>query len=138
MNEDYYEEFDNMTFEVDEDAELDAFLELIAPDFLKYADAPKILNKERVMDLATAEKALREIFKDVKNVKITSEANEEIAGFGTISITAPEAEISSMFTFAGVLLLSDGIEIFPRTDGLVQIDFGFYDTALPINLKGSN
>ena len=30
MNEDYYEEFDNMTFEVDEDAELDAFLELIA------------------------------------------------------------------------------------------------------------
>ena len=134
-NNHYYEEFDNMHFKTDDEAEDDAIVELVAPIFEKYIEIPKIINVERVIDAAAVEKGLREIFKDVKNVTIQSEINEEVAGFGSISITAPAAEIKRMHTFAGALLLSDGIEIFPRTDGLVQIDFGFYDTALPIGDK---
>lgn len=135
-NNHYYEEFDNMHFETDDEAEDDAIVELVAPIFEKYIEIPKIINVERVIDVAVVERGLRDIFKDVKNVTIQSETNEEVAGFGSISITAPAAEIKRMHTFAGALLLSDGLEVFPRTDGIVEMVFDFQNTATVI--KGTN
>ena len=63
---------------------------------------------------------------DEKNVKVSCHLHEPLESSGYISIIGKNISIVNTLNFVSVLTQANNVEIYPKTDGTVQINLMFY------------
>lgn len=84
-----------------------------------------IIVPQRMMQLAYAYKILKSITDGI-NVKVTYTLHEPYNFVGSISIEGDSLEFCNTELFAKAAQLASNFEIYPKTDGTVQMNFAFY------------
>lgn len=81
---------------------------------------------ERVKQVEAAYKAMRLIAKG-KNVDITYELNTPYTSMGSVSVVGKEIVITNPALFAKIAAMASNFEVYPKTDGTVQMNFTFHN-----------
>lgn len=115
-------------FESEEEAmaSVDEVIMEIANDVSKDEDGTSVIIPERVEHVETAYKALRFIAKG-KNVDVTYELNEPYTSMGSVTVVGKEVIITNPVLFAKVASMASNFEVYPKTNGTVQMNFTFHN-----------
>lgn len=115
-------------FESEEEAmaSVDEVIMEIANDVSKDEDGTSVIIPERVEYVETAYKALRFIAKG-KNVDVTYELNEPYTSMGSVTVVGKEVIITNPVLFAKVASMASNFEVYPKTNGTVQMNFTFHN-----------
>lgn len=81
---------------------------------------------EKVKQIETAYKAMRLITKG-KNVDIIYELNAPYTSMGSVSVVGKEIVITNPALFAKVAAMASNFEVYPKTNGTVQMNFTFHN-----------
>ena len=104
--------------------ELDAF----AYSFGKYLEAidklPKTPVKEKEQQVMDVYKLMKQIAKGSK-IRVNYKMHKPFSFAGAVTITGRNIEFLNPKEFIKAVQLADNYEVYPRTDGLVQLNFGF-------------
>lgn len=98
----------------------------IANDISSNEAGTSVIIPERVKQIETAYKSLLLIAKG-KNVDVTCEMNAPYTSMGSVSVTGREIIITNPVLFAKVAEMASNFEIYPKTNGTVQMDFTFHN-----------
>lgn len=107
-------------------ASMDEVMMKIANDVSKDDDGTSVIVPERVKQVEAAYKAMRFIAKG-KNVDITYELNAPYTSMGSVSVVGKEIAINNPALFAKVAEMASNFEIYPKTNGTVQMNFTFHN-----------
>lgn len=105
---------------------LDKVMMKIASDISKDEADTTMIAMEGVQQVKTAYKALRFITNG-KDVDVIYELNKPYTSMGSISIIGKEIIITSPKMFARVAEMASNFEVYPKTDGTVQMNFTFHN-----------
>lgn len=107
-------------------ASVDEVMMRIANDVSKDESGTSVVIPERVKQIESAYKTMRLIAKG-KNVDITYELNAPYTSMGSVSVTGKEVVITNPALFAKVAEMASNFEVYPKTNGTVQMDFTFHN-----------
>lgn len=107
-------------------ASVDEVMMRIASDVSKDESGTSVVIPERVKQIESAYKTMRLIAKG-KNVDITYELNAPYTSMGSVSVTGKEVVITNPALFAKVAEMASNFEVYPKTNGTVQMDFTFHN-----------
>lgn len=114
---------------VDENFSEKAFDELIAfirKEINSEANRKVEVNPEREEHVIFAYKVLKHLTKGTK-AKVTYQLHDEtFKGMGWVSVEANNLSFKHAGWFMRVVELASNMEVYPRTDGTVQMNFTFY------------
>lgn len=91
--------------------------------------AVSIVNPERLKCIALAYKIIKYLIKG-KNVKFAYDIHEPYTSMGSISVVGRELKVENPTLFVKVVKLASNFEVYPRTDGTVQMDFTFHKLTI--------
>lgn len=118
------------TFDFDKDFDFDEeelfCIDELAQDITGDESGISVIVPERAGHIMSAYKALRRIVRG-KNVGITYEFNAPYTSMGSVSVVGREIEITNPALFAKVAEISSNFEIYPKTNGTVQMNFTFHN-----------
>lgn len=107
-------------------ASVDEIMMEIANDISGDEAGTSVIIPERARQIETAYKSLLLIAKG-KNVDVTYEMNAPYTSMGSVSITGREIIITNPVLFAKVAEMASNFEIYPKTNGTVQMNFTFHN-----------
>lgn len=107
-------------------ASLDEMMMKIADDISSDETGTSVIVPERVKQIETAYKSLR-LIAEGKNVDVTYEMNAPYTSMGSVSVTGREIIITNPALFARVAEMASNFEIYPKTNGTVQMNFTFHN-----------
>lgn len=107
-------------------ASVDEIMMEIANDISGDEVGTSVIIPERAKQIETAYKSLLLIAKG-KNVDVTYEMNAPYTSMGSVSITGREIIITNPVLFAKVAEMASNFEIYPKTNGMVQMNFTFHN-----------
>lgn len=107
-------------------ASVDEIMMEIANDISGDEAGTSVIIPERAKQIETAYKSLLLIAKG-KNVDVTYEMNAPYTSMGSVSITGREIIITNPVLFAKVAEMASNFEIYPKTNGTVQMNFTFHN-----------
>lgn len=115
-------------FESEEEAmaSVDEVIMEIANDVSKDEAGTSVIIPERVKQVETAYKTLRLIAKG-KNVDVTYELNEPYTSMGSVTVIGKEVIITNPVLLAKVASMASNFEVYPKTNGTVQMNFTFHN-----------
>lgn len=115
-------------FESEEEAmaSVDEVIMEIANDVSKDEAGTSVIIPERVKQVETAYKTLRLIAKG-KNVDVTYELNEPYTSMGSVTVVGKEVIITNPVLLAKVASMASNFEVYPKTNGTVQMNFTFHN-----------
>ena len=122
-----YDYLFNDEFMTDEEAEemlnslLDSLTEMIQEDENKVS----LVVPKRLQQFAAAYNIMNHLTK-VSGAKLTYEQHKPFVSVGVITIIGKNLQIRRPDLFVKAARLASNINIYPRTDGAVQIDFTFH------------
>lgn len=109
----------------------DAFVKEL---YVQAAKTPRIVEPQRLTEMCAAEKMLRQATLS-QEIQIDSELTTPEFGIGGIRLTGEEIAFSSPVWLALILLLSDHVEFYPRTDGRIVMSLTFGGVTVPLPQK---
>lgn len=114
-------------FETEEEAEMafDAFVEIAKELVEKEEDYINIANPEKVKGVMVIYNYLKYKLKGTR-AKVTYKLHEPFVSMGSVSITGKELVFTKCDWFAKVAPYANNLEIYPKTDGTVNICFTFH------------
>lgn len=120
MNEQWNEEWMPEEGEDDDKWLLDIFREAARRDEGNvYVCVPEQLRRvERAL------KAVHRVFKD-QEVKVSCKLHDPTLDWGAITIEGVSMSFTSMIPVAQLLLITDSIDIWPKTNGTVEVVLGY-------------
>lgn len=104
---------------------LDSFIELIRDDIEKDENRLSIINPLRVGQLLDSYKLLRNLLKDTEAV-VTWNLYEPFKSMGAVRVNGPEMVFLNSSLFAKAIEAASNVEIYPKTDGTVQMNLTFH------------
>ena len=107
-------------------ASVDEVMMRIANDVSKDESGTSVVIPERVKQIESAYKTMR-LITEGKNVDITYELNAPYTSMGSVSVTGNEVVITNPALFAKVAEMASNFEVYPKTNGTVQMDFTFHN-----------
>lgn len=111
-------------FESDEEAM--AFVDEVVTEIANSEASTSVTIPERVKRVEVAYKALRLIAKG-KDVDVTYELNAPYTSMGSVSIVGKEVIITNPALFAKVAEMASNFEVYPKTNGTVEMNFTFHN-----------
>lgn len=81
---------------------------------------------EKVKQVETAYKIMQLIAKG-KDLNVTYELNTPYVSMGAVSVVGKEIVIADQALFVKVAEMASNFEIYPKTDGTVQMNFTFHN-----------
>lgn len=81
---------------------------------------------ERIKHVLYTFNVMKYLTKPLKKVKVTYEMNTPYKGMGAVCVIAKKLSFSDHELFMEVKNLSDNFEVYPKTNGDVQLNFTFY------------
>ncbi|MCD7810042.1 MAG: hypothetical protein LUH02_11955 [Erysipelotrichaceae bacterium] len=119
--EDYFDD----DFELEEDEELDDFILKLGQIILEDEYQPHEDVPERIELIKKCGEGLKYAIAG-KNVKFTCGLHNPFPSCGYISIVGEDVVVVNPDLFAAICSASDNFNIYSRTDGKIQMDFGFH------------
>lgn len=111
---------------------LDAVIMAMAEQMEEYDERTSFLNLDtQKLILASFMKLKEEVSGD--NVKISRVFHKPYQSMGYISITGKNIVIKNPKTFAAILKLASSTEVYPKTDGSIQINLTYHGLTKPID-----
>lgn len=107
-------------------ASVDEVMMKIANAVAKDEAGTSVVIPEKVNQVEAAYKAMRLIAKG-KNVDITYELNAPYTSMGSVSVAGREIVITNPTLFAKVAEMASNFEVYPKTNGMVQMNFTFHN-----------
>ena len=131
---------DNLDFENEfiSDEEVDETIESLIDLAEEQTEARdneiSIMNPKRVQAVLYTYKILKYLTRGAKT-KVTYELNEPCKSMGSVSIIGKELTFSNPEWFMVAVKLSSNFNVYPKTDGTVQMDFTFHGLTMPFDLE---
>lgn len=121
----YYPEFDK-EFESDQEIEkeLDTFIKGIGLLIKEQEKGTFVTNPECLHRISFVYRTMKRIVKG-KKVKISYELNKPFISAGSITIVGKNIQIVNPKLFVEAAGLADTMEVYPKTNSTMQLDFGF-------------
>ena len=89
-------------------------------------------NLRKIKDIESLCQIIKKITKG-NGVKVTYSLHEPFASMGSITVIGKEIKITYPKLFALAIRVSSNFEIYPKTDGTVQMNFTFHDIARKVD-----
>lgn len=128
-------DFDELEgFETPEEAEaaIDEALLSLAEDVERDEERTSITNYNTLKTMQISYKALLGML-DKKNVKVTYTLHKPYTSMGYITITSrSEIKVNDPAIFAAISKLASNIEVYKRTDGIIQINLTYHGLTKPL------
>lgn len=118
-NFDFDTEF--MTEEEVEEA-IDAIVHAVGEQIEQEERKTAIINPTKLKQIAFTYKALRYMTK----AKVTYKLHEPYRSMGSVSVVGKNISFSHPEWFRGIAEMASNVEIYPKTDGTVQMTFTFH------------
>lgn len=127
-------DFDN-EFKTDEEVEemLDSIITTVGRAFEEVDKKTAIINPLKIRQVLYTYKVLKYLTRGEKNVQVTYELHEPYKHMGSVSIVGKHLKFSRPEWFIKAAELASNLDIFPKTDGTVQMDFTFHGLTMPMD-----
>ena len=128
----------NLDFEKEfmSDAEVEEMLEsltdLIGEQAENEDNRTSIINPKRVQAVLYTYKVLKYLTKGT-NAKVTYALNEPYKSMGSVSIVGKELTFSNPKWFMIAVRLASNFNVYPKTNGTVQMDFTFHGLTISLD-----
>ena len=124
---DEYDYLFNNEFLTDEEAEamLDNLLDSLTEMIQESESRTSLVAPARLQQFAAAHNILKHLTKGT-GVKLTYEMHEPFASVGSITVVGKNPKFRRPDLFVKAARLASNVDIYPRTDGTIQIDFTFH------------
>lgn len=128
----------NLDFEKEfmSDAEVEEMLEsltdLIGEQAENEDNRTSIINPRKVQAVLYTYKVLRYLTKGT-NAKVTYALNEPYKSMGSVSIVGKELTFSNPKWFMVAVKLASNFNVYPKTNGTVQMDFTFHGLTISLD-----
>lgn len=128
---------DFLTEDTDIDIEteetMDAFCEIIE----NFGTGVSVLNPEKTKMVLLIFNTLKNQLKRY-NVEVNCRLNEPFSNMGCISITGKSPVFYDSTWLSAVAKLASNFNVYPKTNGTVQMDFTFYGLSIPLGNGGES
>lgn len=124
---DEYDYLFNNEFLTDEEAEamLDSLLDSLTEMIQESESRTSLVVPARLQQFAAAHNILKHLTKGT-GVRLTYEMHEPFASVGSITVVGKTPKFRRPDLFVKAARLASNVDIYPRTDGTIQIDFTFH------------
>lgn len=129
MKFDYEDEF---PLDEESEREFEEALLSFAEDIEADEDRTAFLNIAKQKQIGIAYAGLKHILKGV-GTKVTYKLHEPYKSMGVVSVVGEKPEFVRGDVFSKIARLASNVDIYPRVDGSVQIDFTFHGLTVPID-----
>lgn len=132
----YCEDFDfNTEFLTDDEVEqaLDSFVALVGEAAEIDDSRTSIVNPYKMQQISYTYKVLKYLSKDMKGVKVSYDLYEPYKSMGSVSVTGKDLIFKNPEWFMKAVEFASNLEIYPKTDGTVQMNFTFHGLTTPID-----
>lgn len=126
-------EFDFDTeFMSDGEIEQDSIVTTVAEEVSAYDNKTSIINPHKIRQVLYTYEVIKYLVRGNKGVKVSYELHEPYRSMGSVSVVGKDLVFSRSKWFIKAVELADNFEVYPRTDGTVQINFTFHGLTNPI------
>lgn len=126
-----FEYYDQFMGDMEYEEMLDAIVDSFGKDILEQESKPCIVNPDKVKPLIYTYKLLKSLTKG-KKVKVTYELNTPFLSMGSVSVVGKDLTFTNTETFLKAAKLASNLDVYPKVDGTVQIDFTFHGLTVPL------
>lgn len=124
-------------FMTDDEVEqmLDSIVLPIAEKAEKEDNKNSVINPHRIQHVLYTYKVLKYLAKDTKGAKVSYELHEPYKSMGSVSVVGKNLIFRKPEWFMQAVELANNFEAYPKTDGTVQMNFGFHGLTKPFEMK---
>ncbi len=97
---------------------------MIAKEFEEQDKKTSMIIPTRVRDVKYTYEIMKNLFAG-KDVKVDYDLHEPYKDFGSVTVIGKKIDLNSPKWFLKAAEIASNCDIYPRTDGKIQIDFGF-------------
>lgn len=123
------EEFDFDTeFMTDEEVEMmiDSLITGLAAEKNKDESKISVINPHRIQQALYTYKVLKYLMKSNKEAKVSYELHKPYQSMGSVSVFGKNLVFRKPEWFMKAVELANNFDVYPKTDGTVQMDFTFH------------
>lgn len=91
-----------------------------------------IINPFKIQQVLYTYKVLKYLTKGIKGAKVSYELHEPYISMGSVSVTGKDLLFRKPEWFMKAVELASNFEVYPKTDGTVQMNFTFHGLTKPI------
>lgn len=133
MNTDENREF-NRDFSTDGEVEsaIDSLLREVAKKASDGEEKASLLNTDTMLRLSCVYRIMRHLTKGQKDVTVGYEVYEPFLSMGSVSVIGKNISVRKPEWFMRAVEMASNFEVYPKTDGTVQMNFGFHGLTTPM------
>lgn len=90
-----------------------------------------IINPDRIQHVIYAHKVLKYLTADMAEVKVSCELHKPYRSMGSVNVVGKNLEFSKPKLFMRAVEIADNVDIYPKTNGTIQMDFTFHGLTTP-------
>ena len=126
----------NKDFSSDDEVDeaLDSLLKSIGEKIDIEDSRTAIVNPFKIQQLLCTYKIARYLTKGEKGVKVSYKLHTPYKSMGSVSITGKEIVFRRPDWFMAAIKFSNNLDVYPKTDGTMQMDFTFHGLTQPLDL----
>lgn len=113
------------------DADVDEAIDLIGKMIMEEESLPSVENEAKIEQIKFSYNVLRYMTQGT-GIKVMYKLHEPFKSMGSVSIIGKNITFSNPDWFLKVAEYASNVEAYPRTDGVVQINFTFHGITKPI------
>ena len=91
-----------------------------------------IINPLKVQQVLCTYKVLKYLTKGINGAKVSYELYEPYRSMGSVGVTGKDLLFRKPEWFIKVVELANNFEVYPKTNGTIQMNFTFYGLTKPI------
>ncbi|MBR0156336.1 MAG: hypothetical protein IJM20_02310 [Clostridia bacterium] len=107
---------------------VDTLAKVVAED----EKSPRLIDDSRVQAVQDAYKKAQELFKG-RGTKVSYALNKPFTSMGYVSVVSKEFSIKDTIKVVSLFKTADNIEVYPKTDGTIQINLTYHGLARKVN-----
>lgn len=131
MNEEFGFDTEFMTDEEVEDM-LDSIVTTVATEIVIDDNKTSVINPYKIQQVLYTYKVLKYLMKGNKGANISYELHEPYKSMGSVSVVGRNLVFRKPEWFMKAVELANNFEVYPKTDGTVQMNFTFHGLTNPI------
>ena len=121
-------------FMTDDEVEqmLDSIVTTVAEEVVVDNSKTSIINPYKIQQVLYTYKVLKYLLKETKGTNVSYELHEPFRSMGSVSVVGKNLVFRKPEWFMKAVELANNFEVYPRTDGTVQMNFTFHGLTRPI------
>lgn len=121
-------------FMTDEEVEqmLDSLVTTVAEEASADDSKTAIINPYKIQQVLYTYKVLKYLVKGIKGAKVDYELHEPYRSMGSVSVVGKDLIFRKPEWFMKAVELANNFEVYPKTNGTVQMNFTFHGLTKPL------